>query len=277
MTFITREMNENEIHYAIDAAAKEGWNPGINDGKCFYQTDPYGFFVSEMAGEIAGCISAVAYQETYGFIGFFIVDEKYRASNIGMALGMRAMKYLGQRIIGIDGVVERVGNYRNLGFELAHRNVRFEGVGGGVRPDGLTDLNEIPFESLADYDARHFPVRRERFLRCWIDMPNAIGYAVKSGDKIDGYGVIRSCRTGYKIGPLFANDEHIGRQIFAGLISKADGQPYYFDIPEPNEGAQRIVKDHKMQQVFETSRMYKNGMPDLPIDNIFSITSFELG
>jgi hypothetical protein len=32
-----------------------------------------------------------------------------------------------------------------------------------------------------------------------------------------------------------------------------------------------------MSVVFETGRMYNGGTPDLPIDKIFGITSFELG
>jgi len=40
-----RRMTRDEVEFAIDLAAEEGWNPGIHDGECFYATDPNGFFV----------------------------------------------------------------------------------------------------------------------------------------------------------------------------------------------------------------------------------------
>ncbi len=40
-----RPMKPDEMELAIDWAHKEGWNPGLNDAKCFYNADPNGFFV----------------------------------------------------------------------------------------------------------------------------------------------------------------------------------------------------------------------------------------
>jgi len=35
MTFQIRQMNEEEVHFAVDWARKEGWNPGLYDAEFF--------------------------------------------------------------------------------------------------------------------------------------------------------------------------------------------------------------------------------------------------
>lgn len=39
----------------------------------------------------------------------------------------------------------------------------------------------------------------------------------------------------------------------------------------------RLVKDKTMKEVFGCARMYFGKTPSLPIENIYGITSFELG
>ena len=93
-----------------------------------------------------------------------------------------------------------------------------------------------------------------------------------------GYGVIRPCRSGYKIGPLFADRPELAEQLFRALkTSVPNGSPVYLDIPESNSAAIDLVQRHGMQVVFKTARMYMGQQPDLCIDRIFGITTFELG
>ena len=49
------------------------------------------------------------------------------------------------------------------------------------------------------YDATVFPAPRTAFLRAWIDAPGHAGCALVRDGRLAGFGVIRPCRTGYKI------------------------------------------------------------------------------
>jgi hypothetical protein len=49
------------------------------------------------------------------------------------------------------------------------------------------------------------------------------------------------------------------------------------DIPEVNSEAKELVERYNMKKVFETARMYKGEDPQLPVQNIFGVTTFELG
>jgi hypothetical protein len=53
-------MRREEIAFAIDLAAREGWNPRLHDAECFFAADPGGFLMGEPLGEAVGCISAVS-------------------------------------------------------------------------------------------------------------------------------------------------------------------------------------------------------------------------
>jgi GNAT superfamily N-acetyltransferase len=275
-----REMNREEVSTAVAWAAKEGWNPGLSDAVCFYPVDPAGFFCAEADGRIVGTVSVVNYDDNFSFAGFYIVDPSCRTKGIGMQMCRYAMRHAGSRVMGVDGVVAMVDKYqKDGGLFLHYNNARYEGTGGGRMPGGLEPIGKIRFEDLVSYDTAHFPARRERFLRCWISQEGHYGLACTDpSGKIAGYGVRRACHTGYKIGPLFARDRATAEQILDGLIAGIPGEPFYLDIPVPNKAAVALVQDRKMTPVFYTARLYTTRDPvPLPLDEIFGVTTFELG
>ena len=197
-----------------------------------------------------------------------------------MQLYRYAMQHAGSRIVGGDGVVAMVDKYQQDGSLFLHYyNARYEGTGGGMMPEGLVPVRDIRFEKLAAYDTAHFPARREKFLRCWTSQHGHVGLAKTGEDgRIIGYGVRRPCRTGYKIGPLFARDRETAELILNGLISGIPGELFYLDIPVPNAGAVALVEERGMTLVFRTARLYSTRDPvPLPLNEIFGVTTFELG
>ena len=51
----------------------------------------------------------------------------------------------------------------------------------------------------------------------------------------------------------------------------------FLDPPEPNGPAVALAKRYGLEPVFETARMYRGAVPELPLEKIFGITTFELG
>ena len=275
-----RNMNKEDIDFAIDLAADEGWNPGLYDADSFYAADPQGFLVGELDGKPIGTISVVKYGKTFGFLGFYIVIPKYRGQGYGLPLWEECMKRLGGRNIGLDGVIEQQDNYRKSGFKLAHRNVRYQGISEGkpVRDSSLVDLTKIDFERLEKYDRLFFPAERNNFLKSWIKQSQSVALGTVENDKLTGYGVIRACRSGYKIGPLFADNPDLAEALFVSLKASVEpGQKIYLDTPEVNPKAIELAEKYNMKVVFETARIYTREFPNLPLDKIFGVTTFELG
>ena len=188
------------------------------------------------------------------------------------------MDYLGDRVIGLDGVVAQQDNYRKSGFRLAFRNIRQKGRGGGAAPSGLTDLAAIPIEEILRYDATAFRrAARESFSSPGSGSRKLSLLASSMRRRLKGYGVLRACREGYKIGPLFADDEETADRLFGGLMARAPGAPVFLDTPEANPAAVALAARHAMTPVFETARMFKNGSPEMRVERCFGVTTFELG
>ena len=274
-----RTLSFNEFQLVIEWAVAEGWNIGRCDAGIFHATDPQGFFGAFVGEELAGAISAAAYSADFGFIGFFIVKPEYRGHLLGPALGNKAIEYLGARNIGVDGVEAKEKHYENHGFKLAYNNVRFEGMADDdACLDGLVDAADVPFDELAAYDRRFFPAARHSFLSLWINQPEGFSVAAYGKNGISGFGTIRSCRKGYKIGPLFADDRQTAERIFVSLTAKIPrGEYFYLDVPSVNPFANAMAEKHNLRPVFKTARMYSRGLPDLPLENIYGVTSVELG
>jgi hypothetical protein len=94
---------------------------------------------------------------------------------------------------------------------------------------------------------------------------------------LQALGVLRPCREGSKIGPLFAETPEAARKVFAALLAEAPPGPVFLDVPEPNAAANTLAREAGMSPAFETARMYAGTAPDLPLAQIYGITSFELG
>ncbi|WP_316977049.1 GNAT family N-acetyltransferase [Shumkonia mesophila] len=275
--FVIRAMAPADLALAIEWAAGEGWNPGLDDAEAFLTADPGGFLIGELGGEPAGGISVVAYGQAFGFLGLYIIRPEFRGRGYGIKLWQAGMKRLAGRNVGLDGVAAQQANYRRSGFQYAYANARFEGVGGGSAPGGTIELADVPFERVSACDARHFGVPREAFLRTWIKRPGGRALGVVEEKHLRGYGVIRPCRVGHKIGPLFADTPEVAERLFTGLAASVPGDPLFLDVPRSNGAAVALAERHGMAPVFETARMYTGGDPGLPVECVYGVTTFELG
>jgi hypothetical protein len=232
-----------------------------------------------LGGRVVGRASAVVYDDRFAFCGLYIVEPEFRGSGYGMAITEARLRHVGSRNAGLDGVTSMVEKYARLGYRAAHRSIRYAFTPRKrvePRPE-IINASDAPFEALVDYDARHFPARRATFLSHWIAQPGAAALAVVEGGAIGGYGVIRPCRTGYKIGPLFAEDDRAADALFSALCNQGLGGPVYMDVPEPNRAGLSLTGRYHMTPEFECVRMYLRGDPGLPLDRIYGITAFETG
>lgn len=273
-------MRRDEIDTAADWAAAEGWNPGQHDATCFHAADAGGFLVGLLDDEPVATISVVRYGDSFGFLGFYIVRPDQRGRGFGLQLWKAGMARLAGRTVGLDGVIAQQDNYRQSGFVLAHRNIRHEGVANGhAEPDAnIVPLASRPWAEVTALDQRMFGTARDAFLRAWVAQPGTTALGLVQGGALRGYGVVRPCRTGHKIGPLFADSAEAAGRLFTALQAQAPkGTPVILDTPEVNADALALAHRHGMRAVFETARMYAGPAPQLPLTNIYGITSFELG
>jgi len=274
----TRVMSRAELDLAVDWARAEGWNPGLHDAGAFHAVDPEGFLVGVLNGQPVASISVVRYPGGFGFLGFYIVRPDVRGRGYGWQLWQAGLKCLENCTVGLDGVVAQQENYRKSGFALAYRNIRCVGPApGGTVGTPLADARAIPFDRLLALDGALFPAPRPGFLANWIALPGGTALAaVRDGD-LQGFGVIRPCHTGFKIGPLYASDRSVARDLVLALAKAAGDGPVILDVPEVNGEAVLLAGELGLSPQFETARMYLGPSPRIDTARLFGVTTFELG
>jgi GNAT superfamily N-acetyltransferase len=273
-----RTMRADEVSIAIDWAAEEGWNPGLADASCFATVDPEGFLIGELDGAPAATISCVNYGASFAFLGFYLVRDDVRGRGYGQRMWNAAIAHAASRVIGLDGVVAQQENYQKSGFSLAYANVRYGGtVAAPDPPASVIALTEIPMGALEAYDATVFPGPRSAFLSAWMRTPGHVGRALVRDGELAGWGVIRPCRKGCKIGPLFADDSRAADAVLAGLLAGAGDGEIFLDVPSANRDALALAQGLGLKPVFETARMYTGAIPPLRLERVFGVTTFELG
>lgn len=274
-----RTMTADDLALAIDWAAAEGWNPGLDDAPAFRAADPEGFLMAFAGEEPAAAISVVRYGDAFGFLGLYIAAPDFRRRGIGWATWQAGLAQLQGRVVGLDGVVAQQESYRRSGFALAHRTIRFEGLSRADMPADprLACIGESILPRILAYDRPCFGAPREAFLTAWLRQGRRLGYALVEDGTVRGYGVVRVARQGHKIGPLFADDARAADLLLRALASTVKGETVILDTPEPNAQAVALAERYGLAPTFETARMYRGGDPGLPLDRIFGITTFELG
>jgi GNAT superfamily N-acetyltransferase len=274
-----RTMRPDEVSIAVNWAAAEGWNPGLADDSCFAVADPEGFFIGELDGVPAATVSCVNYGASFAFLGFYIVRQDLRGRGYGLRMWHAAIAHAGPRVVGLDGVVAQRQNYQKSGFKLAYANVRYGGIVAvpEMPRGGIVPLSDVPLAALEAYDATVFPAPRAAFLRRWIGSPGHVARALVRDGELVGWGVIRRCRKGHKIGPLVAHDRSIAEIVLQALLATAGGGEVFLDAPSINREAVALAQDLGLVPVFETARMYTGAIPSLRLERIFGVTTFELG
>ena len=55
------------------------------------------------------------------------------------------------------------------------------------------------------------------------------------------------------------------------------GDPVYLDVPLPNDAARGLAAAKGLTPGFETARMYTGPAPDVELERVYGVTTFELG
>ncbi|MFC7609439.1 GNAT family N-acetyltransferase [Teichococcus aestuarii] len=279
MSPVIRPAGAAEMPLLVEWAAAEGWNPGLADAATFHAADAEGFLLAEVAGLPVACLSAVRQGRSMAS------SASTSSARIGAERGLAGLVAGGHGAAGgaRGGAGRRggaAGELRALrlrpgmaqcplwGRGAARR--RWGGGGGGA--GGLGALRRARGAGCAGVPGATRGAAARR-----LTAPGHRALAVRDGaGAVRGFGVLRPCREGAKIGPLTATGAPFARALFNALAEGAPG-PVFLDLPEPNAAALALAGEAGMAPAFETARMYRGPAPALPLDEIFGLMSFELG
>ena len=273
-----RNLTLQEMVFPMEVAYKEGWNPGLYDGAAFFQADPDGFFIAELDGGMVGGIMAVSYGEEMVFIGNHFVLPPFRNKGYGKALWEYALTRAAGKTIGANGLTEGKSFYESYGFQGTGNVIRCRGsiFPKGRLSDDVYSAHDVDFRELLRFDAGFFGVPRESFLRAWLETPAMESLCILKDGEIRGWGCMRRCREGWRLGPVFAVDYMFAEGILRHFAVKTIAEDLYMDIPENNVQAIKLAFSMGMTPLDARLRLRRGGQTQEPQDQIFGFTTLDI-
>lgn len=276
-----RQLHRSELDILLDWAAEEQWNPG-DEGDVFWATDPDAYIGIEDDGELAGALAIVDYSNRLGNMGLFILQPHFRGKGLGRQLWYHGRDRLLERLapgspIAIDGVEAMQPFYSGSGFVKTHDHHRMHLTSAVEQvPSEIVAISR-PAGALPELDTRCFGAPRPTFLGPWLAHPGHIAVAYLD-DRLRGYGVLRPCRIGYKVGPLFADSVEVADAVLGGLTAQVSAaSDIFIDVPSVNTAGMQWAAQRGGEVTFTCARMYYGTPPSVEWSNVFGVTSLELG
>lgn len=278
MTLRIETMSVADLERALGWAAEEGWNPGLDDAAAFRAADAGGFLMGWLADEPICCISVVRHSDTFGFLGLYLCRPGRRGQGHGWSVWQAGLALLGDRTVGLDAVVAQQANYSRSGFHIAYRNIRMAGT--LAKPDRGATLAVQPehLPPMLALDRAISGVARDAYLTRWFrDTETRKSRVMLDDGRLVGFGTIRRCPVGCKIGPLVAETADTAHRLLAAICTEFPDRPVFVDVPEPNGGFLEDLGRAGLVPVFETARMYKGPKPEARLELVFGQVTLELG
>jgi GNAT superfamily N-acetyltransferase len=276
------QMRQDEVQTLAQWACSEGWNPGRADIDLAWAFDPHAFIAMRRGDELVAGGTILSYGGQFGFMGLFIVRADLRGQGLGTQLWHHRRDRLLARLqpgaaIGMDGVFDMVPFYTQGGFQLAWRDLRFEGTARGLQDARAVDLQSIPFAQIDQFDRHYFGVSRAMFLQAWMHQPGSHALGLIEAGELVAYGVVRPAQAGFKIGPAFARRDDLAERLLGALLAKVEGHTVQLDVPECNEPGLELASRLGLTESFGCARMYHGVAPQIEVSGVFGVTSFEFG
>lgn len=271
-------MSDGDLGTAVEWAAGEGWNPGLEDAQVFRAVDPDGFLMGWLDDQPITAISVVRHTDAFGFLGFYLCHPDHRGQGYGWQTWQAGIAHLGDRTIGLDGVPAQRGNYETSGFVFAHETQRFGGRVTGRAYPGHVPVTEADLGDLLAFDRALNRVARTQYLTRWFRQSRHRQSLVHRVDGVvQSVGTIRACREGYKIGPLYGETGEAALRMVEALAHHVGASQVFLDVPDPNRAGPALVQHLDLTSAFSCARMYRGAPLHRDLQRIFAEASFELG
>ncbi len=292
--FHIRPLKDSDIPLITKWSRKEGFAPGAGDLGIYRHTDQQGLWVGSINKKPIGCIAGVKYNQSYGFIGLFLVVKEHRGNGYGVELWKHAINHLiDLPCIGLEAALDRVEDYSGWGFVPSSQTTRWQSLSDDCNLDQQFDLDksyeglqilqddQIPSNVVQAYDETREPSPRPHFLSDWLHHPAGKVLALVDGNgSCHGFGRIRPCLLrkgeGWRVGPLLADSSELALLLLSKLVKKHPGV-VILDSPGLNPQASPLFEACGFKATSQTLRMYRGYQPPISMSNVYGLACLELG
>ena len=294
LTQINQKTDYNNFFFEFSRVAK--WNPSFCDSDLYFHPDVSHFYLGYVNYVPAFTVGFTIYKDPkIMFAGMYYCLPEFR--HVGNCFLYATNKFNELKkdcdILALPGTPLMGRKYENkMGVKIRGKIYRRQLF---VEPENLCnksydktvlkDVRDVDITKLLKYDRKVCGYDRSSLLKKLpeIEPFNANVLVYETNGEIQGYGMLRRCVEGYKIGPLLADNAKTASEIFWALKTKVLGTGEVLvtvDVGEENgEWSQREFWD-KMGFDFNNEKFfYLQCSEKFPCDwkKTFGIFSLEVG
>jgi GNAT superfamily N-acetyltransferase len=241
-----REMQKEEIAFAAECTAAEGWvseNQSALEG--FYLYDPGGCLLAVENGKPVGVCIATCYGVS-GFIGELIVKPEARGRGVGAALlnhGVDILKHRGVETVYLDGVAKAIELYQRNGFRKVCRSWRFSGTLPERKSSGVRLMTSDDLDQVFMLDKRSFGEDRSFFLRHRLKLYPQLAYVMEIKGTVLGYILGRAGRGWLSVGPWVVEEWVTNPlELLTAFAQESKNMPISLGILDTHQQACKLVQ-----------------------------------
>lgn len=260
-TITIRTMTKADIPFAIALKDAVGWNQTKTDWDTFLQLEPHGCLLAESSDRKIATALAIDYEQTLGWISMVIVHPSQQKKGIGKMIFQDALAYLRQK--GVKSVLLDASDagrplYESVGFKkryVIHRYESVANVGTHTFPElhPITSVDDIKNISL--WDKKYFGASRERMLKRLIQVSKPLSFCYSNKNGLAGFIICREGVNAFHVGPWVASSPSVAESLLLHVLQQIDGQKVFVDVPELNEAAVQLLRQHAFNRRSSFVRM----------------------
>ena len=233
MTQITQRSEYENYFFQFSRTAR--WNPSFSDSELYFNPETSHFYLGYVNYVPAFSVGFTIYKEPkILFAGMYYCLPEFR--HVGNCFLYATTKYNELKrnceILALPGTPVLGKKYENkMGTKIRGKIFRRrlfvdpEKMCSKTYDASIKDVKAIDINKLLKYDRAICGYDRSPILKKLhqIDPYNATCLVYESNGEIQGYGLLRRCVEGYKIGPLLAENAKTASEILHALKTKVLG------------------------------------------------------
>ncbi len=283
MTELVRIMQEADLAAGVRLTRFAGWNQTEGDWRTWLNLPEARAWVTEIDDRVVGSVTAIPYEERFGWVGMVLVDPGFRRLGVATGLVRRALHYLERKgcpCQKIDATAEGKGIYERLGFQVEYEVQRWSRLPKKFRAEAprggpLARIQHVLPPGLEELDRRVFGASRRTLLESFLT-GECPGYQGRESG--GGYGFARPGRKAAQVGPLAALNPQLAGHLMERFLQHFGEEPMIADAIARNENARILLQRHDFFPVRHLLRMFRgpNAFPGRPAE-VYCLAGFEWG
>jgi GNAT superfamily N-acetyltransferase len=298
--FVIRNLQFEDIPELVSLPKTEGREMGQeSEIRTWLNVDPFGIFVAEKVddGEICGCCAGIALSDTHGYIGMYVVKEKFRGFGLGRVLWNAAVNRLGDRNTSLSSATKMLKFYREkAGFsKTASWTVDLYTATAPSLPTNISLSRPLPFtirvrpdgpfvQHVLDYDFSIHKYDRSVVVKETIGEEDTLTLmsvkpCIDKRLQATGYACMKKSLQGHwLIAPVYAECHNSARSLVHGLMNaltvEQQSKGIVAKLVSSNFEAAKLFLQLGMKKTeYQLRRLFTKEVFDIPENKVFALQS----